>query len=83
MLIPVRCFTCGKVVAHLWEEYETEKNKLQFEESEKSEDGKKRFKDIEELSYKTKEGELLDRLGIQRYCCRRMFLCNVDLTQKI
>jgi len=21
MIIPVRCFTCGKVIAHLWEEY--------------------------------------------------------------
>lgn len=21
MIIPVRCFTCGKPVAHLWEEY--------------------------------------------------------------
>jgi len=21
MIIPVRCFTCGKVVGHLWEDY--------------------------------------------------------------
>ena len=21
MMIPVRCFTCGKVIGHLWEEY--------------------------------------------------------------
>lgn len=21
MIIPVRCFTCGKVVGHLWEEF--------------------------------------------------------------
>jgi DNA-directed RNA polymerase subunit N len=21
MIIPIRCFTCGKVVAHLWEEF--------------------------------------------------------------
>ncbi len=21
MIIPVRCFTCGKVIGHLWEEY--------------------------------------------------------------
>jgi len=21
MIIPVRCFSCGKVVGHLWEEY--------------------------------------------------------------
>jgi DNA-directed RNA polymerase subunit N len=22
MIIPVRCFNCGKVIGHLWEEYE-------------------------------------------------------------
>jgi DNA-directed RNA polymerase subunit N len=22
MIIPIRCFTCGKVIGHLWEEYE-------------------------------------------------------------
>ena len=21
MIIPIRCFTCGKVVAHLWQKY--------------------------------------------------------------
>ena len=21
MIVPVRCFTCGKVIGHLWEEY--------------------------------------------------------------
>ena len=21
MIIPIRCFTCGKVIAHKWEEY--------------------------------------------------------------
>lgn len=21
MIVPVRCFTCGKVVAHLWDDY--------------------------------------------------------------
>ena len=22
MIFPVRCFTCGKVIGHLWEDYE-------------------------------------------------------------
>ena len=21
MIVPIRCFTCGKVIGHLWEEY--------------------------------------------------------------
>ena len=27
MIIPIRCFTCNKVIAHLWEEY---LNKIQI-----------------------------------------------------
>ena len=47
MLIPVRCFTCGKVIGGRYEEY-----KRQVE-------GGKPPK------------EVLDKLGIERYCCRR------------
>ena len=55
MIIPIRCLTCGKPIAHLWEEF------------------KKR----------TEAGEVpkkvLDELGIERYCCRAVFLGHVDL----
>lgn len=55
MIIPVRCFSCGKPIGQLWE---------QFKESvEKGEDRKK----------------LLDELGLERYCCRAVFLGHVDL----
>jgi len=59
MLIPVRCFSCGKVVAHLWEEYR--------KRVDAGEDSKK----------------VLDDLGIKRYCCRALFVGNIDLTKKI
>ncbi len=55
MQIPIRCFSCGKPVAHLWEKY-TEKVK-------NSEDKKK----------------ALDELGLERYCCRALFLGHIDL----
>lgn len=58
MIIPVRCFSCGKVVAHLWEEYN---------ERIKKEDPKK----------------VLDDLGLERYCCRALFLGHVDLLDKV
>ena len=29
------------------------------------------------------EGEALDRLGMERYCCRRMLLTHVDLIDKL
>ena len=56
MMMPVRCFTCGAVVADKWEEYNSRVNK-------NGEDASK----------------VLDELGFKRYCCRRMFISNVEL----
>ncbi len=55
MIIPVRCFSCNKPLAHLWEDYN--------EELKKGKDKK----------------EALDKLGLERYCCRALFLGHVDL----
>jgi DNA-directed RNA polymerase subunit N len=55
MIIPIRCWSCGKPVGHLWEEY---KQRVEKGESKK---------------------DVLDDLGLQRYCCRQMFLGHVDL----
>ncbi len=54
MIIPIRCFSCGKPIAHLWEEY------------------KKRTEAGEN------PGKVLDELGVERYCCRAVFLGQVD-----
>ncbi|KAK9379701.1 8 kDa subunit-domain-containing protein [Kockiozyma suomiensis] len=29
------------------------------------------------------EGDALDKLGLKRYCCRRMILTHVDLIEKL
>ncbi len=55
MIIPIRCFSCGKPVGQLWEEY--------VERVKKGEDRKK----------------VMDELGMERYCCRALFLGHVDL----
>ena len=55
-MIPVRCFTCGKVISSVWDEY------------------KKRVREKKESPR-----EVLDDLGIKRYCCRRMLLTHVEL----
>ena len=59
MLVPVRCFTCGNLVADKFEEYQN----------------------------RTKSGEdpakILDSLGIERYCCRRMLLTTVETIQQV
>lgn len=84
MIIPIRCFTCGKSIAHLWEPYIEEVQKIALEERDiESMDQKYRFVNVESLREKTKEGKVLDKLGVKKYCCRRMMLCNVDIMEKL
>ncbi len=59
MIIPIRCWSCGKPVAQLWEEYN--------EKIKKGEEPKK----------------VMDDLGLERYCCRALFLGHVDLIDTI
>ena len=74
MIIPIRCFTCGKLIAHLWEHYEEELQK----EYNKQKNMKKRVY-INILTKETIEKKVLDSLGLHKNCCRRMFLTHVEL----
>ena len=82
MIIPIRCFTCNNIIAHLWEKYleEIQKNKINDMNDNTI---KTRFVDTDQLEEKTIEGKILDQLKLKRYCCRRMFLSCVDLSEKI
>jgi DNA-directed RNA polymerase subunit N len=53
MEFPVRCFSCGAVIGHLYEEY---KKGLETGNAE----------------------QVLNNMGIERYCCRRMFVSHVE-----
>ena len=55
MIIPVRCFSCGKPLAQLFEKFK--------EDLDKGETPKK----------------ALDNAGLERYCCRAVFLGHVEL----
>jgi len=55
MIIPIRCWSCGKPIAHLWEKY------------------------VERVSAGEERKKVMDELGLKRYCCRSMFLGQVDL----
>jgi len=59
MIIPVRCFSCGKVVGDKWEPFARRVA------------GGEQAKDV------------LDDLGLTRYCCRRMLLSHVELIDEI
>ncbi len=74
MIQPIRCFTCGRVVADQIDYYNTESNKIKKDKKDKI-DKKIDFKHFSENHTKT----LLDDLGATRYCCRRMFISDVDM----
>ncbi len=59
MIIPVRCFSCGRPIAGQYHEFK--------ERTEAGED----------------PGKVLDDLKITKYCCRKMLLTSVDLTDEI
>lgn len=72
MIIPIRCFTCGKIMADKIDYYNEELEKLKAQK-----------KDINDPLYKNFDKihtkEILDNLGLTRYCCRRNLISNVDL----
>jgi hypothetical protein len=84
MIIPIRCFTCSKVIADKFDYYHLEKNKLaslanangDTNDDKTDKDNLKFFNDIH-----TKE--ILDNLGLIRYCCRRSLMSSVDLMDVI
>ena len=59
MIIPVRCFGCGKPVGHLWEQFK------------------------ERVASGENQQKVLDELGLERMCCRSVFLGQVDTLELI
>jgi len=85
MLIPVRCFTCGKVLADKWDYYEEEVKKLEKKMEEDLEKKKGAVTEVDDQKYfdKVRSGKILDQLGLTRYCCRRHMLGQVDMMRVI
>lgn len=76
MIIPIKCFTCGKVLANKY---------LYFKMKVREEKIKKKI-NMEDVIYltidnikKTPEGKCLDDLGLTKMCCRRHMLTHVDI----
>jgi DNA-directed RNA polymerase I, II, and III subunit RPABC5 len=59
MIIPIRCFTCNKIIANKWETY------------------------INYINDGITAKDALDKINLHRYCCRRMFLSQSDILEKI
>ncbi len=59
MLIPVRCFTCGNLIADKYDDFQ---NKIKSGEE---------------------PDKVLNSLGVERYCCRRMLLTTDETIQQV
>jgi DNA-directed RNA polymerase subunit N (RpoN/RPB10) len=81
MIIPIKCFTCGMVLANKYRFYveEVRKKKLAKRGNGESIDIDKVVYLTKEFNQKTPEGEVLDELNMTKMCCRRHFLTHVDI----
>lgn len=86
MLIPPRCFTCGNPIGDKWTCFVD----IMIEKKNTSKENQNSQLDIEYIDIKDNgsikksiEGEVLDELELHKYCCRRMFLGNVQLINYI
>ena len=82
MIIPVKCFTCGKVLGDKWNYFKKKSKELEKQVDVQS----MTIQDISVNSNKTNmyfdsnhNGKLLDELGLTKICCRRHMLGHVDL----
>ncbi len=76
MIIPVKCFTCGGVLADKYRYFLEQVRKQKMRDN-------KSLNQVEYLSSrnmdKTIEGNVLDDLGLTDPCCRRHMLTHVDI----
>jgi DNA-directed RNA polymerase subunit N (RpoN/RPB10) len=76
MIIPIKCFTCGKVIA----------DKYNYYVAKVREEKTKQGISMDKVTYltkddvrKTPEGQILDELGLDKQCCRRHMMTHVDI----
>ena len=80
MIIPVKCFTCGNVLADKFRYFQDSVRKMKIAGA------KTDSLDVDRVVYltvkhieKTPEGQVLDDLGLKNACCRRHMLTHVDI----
>ena len=76
MIIPIKCFTCGKVLADKYLFYIRKVKEIKLSQD----------LDVDKVVYltkenikKTPEGVVMDQLGLTKICCRRHILSHVDI----
>ena len=74
MIIPVKCFTCGKVLANKYRYFQRTVREKELDED------KEIIHYLTETSKeKTIQGIVLDEMKLNKVCCRRHMLTHVDI----
>jgi DNA-directed RNA polymerase subunit N (RpoN/RPB10) len=76
MIIPIKCFTCGTVLA---DKYRWYLDKVRAKKLANGDNIEKVVYLTKEKVEKTPEGEVLDELKLTNVCCRRHMLTHVDI----
>jgi DNA-directed RNA polymerase subunit N (RpoN/RPB10) len=76
MIIPIKCFTCGTVLADKYRYYQDQVRKIKIQ---KGQDLQNVVYLTKEKMDKTPEGQVLDSIGLNNVCCRRHMLTHVDI----
>jgi len=76
MIIPVKCFTCGKVIANKYRYFLQEVRRIKSNQGVNTDEVTYLSKESKD---KTPEGEVLDRMQLDKMCCRRHILTHVDI----
>ena len=77
MIIPVRCMNCGKLLADKWLYYQEQRAKRLGPAA-----TKRTYFDGTAIP-ETVEAAIMKELGLNRYCCKKGFLGQVDLIAKL
>jgi len=95
MIIPIRCYTCSKLLADKYEYYESEllRKKLAIKNDEDDLVDKMSNVNLNKDPLiininasdiqKTIAGEIMDELGLIRICCRKVMLTSINIIDEI
>ena len=81
MIIPIKCFTCGTVIADKYQLYCDEVRLRKMQSTKYGNDmdrNRVEYFTLENFK-KTIEGQVLDELKLTKPCCRRHMLSHVDI----
>jgi len=95
MLIPVKCYSCGKVLANKYVYFQ---NQLEIKKKELKQNSVNNINDNNDnndnndplfininatVVKKTIAGEIMDDLGLIRICCRKTLLTSINIVDEI